>query len=421
MAETSDHEPRLCALTEPGRRFVSVVEGHLEAFRSRAQEHDRAATFPAKNLEELKESGAIAAFVPGELGGLGLDSVHDWAVAMERLGRADASTAIGLNMHLGICRNLARGWRGARARGDRASADRLGGMLRAVAAGQLVICATATEPGTDFLRPRTTASPNEAGYSIDGRKIFVTMSPVADLYALNVKIEGDGKGREDQMGFAFVPAGSKGLEPQEDWDALGMRGSGSQSVVFRSCQVPHGAIQIAGAWGGWNPGLLMGRTLGNLTLVAVFLGIAERARELAITAAKSQTQPKLNAVAAKSAGVQHLVGEMDIELWAARALLGDVARRIDTVLEEHGSETPSLELAHACMRDYQCAKWVVNQGAIHVVSRAMDVAGGGAFMSSHELSRLYRDVRAGPFMQPFSPTEAREYVGQIALGEYPPG
>jgi alkylation response protein AidB-like acyl-CoA dehydrogenase len=73
------------------------------------------------------------------------------------------------------------------------------------------------------------------------------------------------------------------------------------------------------------------------------------------------------------------------------------------------------------MRDYQCAKWTVNQNAIRIVSAAMDVCGGSAFMVGHELSRLYRDVRAGPFMQPFSPTELREYVGQVALGRPPTG
>ncbi len=165
----------------------------------------------------------------------------------------------------------------------------------------------------------------------------------------------------------------------------------------------------------------MGRTLGNVTLVAVFLGIAERARELAVEGARAQTKPKYGGASATSSGVQVLLGEIDIDLAAARGALADATRRIDDVLAEAGGAAADLETAHACMRDYQCAKWIVNQNAIRIVSHAMDVCGGAAFMSGHELSRLSRDVRAGPFMQPFSPTEAREYVGRVALGLHPDG
>ena len=106
---------------------------------------------------------------------------------------------------------------------------------------------------------------------------------------------------------------------------------------------------------------------------------------------------------------------------AARAALADVTRGIDTLLAGLDGRPPELEIAHGVMRDYQCAKWIVNQNAIRIVSRAMDVCGGGAFMGGHELSRLYRDVRAGPFMQPFAPNEARQYIGQVVLGELPTG
>ncbi len=404
--------------TEAGRRLVAIAEGHIESFRKRAPDHDREATFPVGNFEELQESGFAAAFVPERLGGLGLDSVRDWAIGIERLARGDASTAIAINMHLAISRNVAGAFAGSSAHGDAETAARNEGMLRAIAAGQLLFCATATEPGTDFLRPLTTATPKGDGWAINGRKIFVTMSPVANVYALNVRVPGQGD-EPDRMGFAFVTSSSAGIEPQGDWDALGMRASGSQSILLQDCRVPAGAIQPAATWGEWSPGLLMGRTLGNITLVGAFLGISERARELAVQGALRQTKPKYDGAVAKASGVQHRLGEIDISLAAARAILDCTTRDLDALLARPGA--PDLETAHACMRDYQCAKWTVNQNAIEIVSYALDVCGGGAFMAGHELSRLYRDVRAGPFMQPFSPTEAREYVGQVAIGQPPRG
>ena len=404
--------------TAAGRHFVEIAERHIETFRERAAGHDRDGTFPAENFEDLRKSGAVGAFVPEDLGGLGLDSVHDWATGIERLARGDASTAIGLNMHLAISRTLAQMLRAARERGDAEATARNEGMMGAIATGNLLICATATEPGTDFLRPNTTATATGDGWSINGRKIFVTMSPVAHLYALNVRVP-DPDGGPDRMGFAFIPVGTAGVTPQDDWDALGMRASGSQSIVLEDCRVPEGSVQLAGTCGEWNPGVLMGRTLGNVTLTGAFLGIAERARELAVEGARRTTKPKYDGALANAPGVQHLLSEIDIDLAAARAVLGDATAGIDALLAE--DDAPDLETAHGCMRDYQCAKWTVNQNAIAIVSRAMDVCGGGAFMSGHELSRLYRDVRAGPFMQPFSPTEAREYVGRIALGMPPVG
>jgi alkylation response protein AidB-like acyl-CoA dehydrogenase len=61
----------------------------------------------------------------------------------------------------------------------------------------------------------------------------------------------------------------------------------------------------------------------------------------------------------------------------------------------------------------------VNKNAIEIVSQSMDLFGGGGFAASNPLSRIYRDVRAGPFMQPYSPIDAREYVGRVLLEQYP--
>ncbi len=195
--------------SEAGRRFVAIAEEHQEVFRQRAGAHDRDASFAEENFEDLKRSGAVAAFVPERLGGLGLDSVQDWAAGLERLGRADSSTAIALNMHLAVSRRMAEGWRAAVASGDVAAREHNEGPLRASAGGELVICATATEAGTAFLRPSTTATRVDGGWRLDGRKIFVTLSPIANLMVLNLRVpDPEGIGSASPSCRWILPASS---------------------------------------------------------------------------------------------------------------------------------------------------------------------------------------------------------------------
>jgi alkylation response protein AidB-like acyl-CoA dehydrogenase len=105
---------------------------------------------------------------------------------------------------------------------------------------------------------------------------------------------------------------------------------------------------------------------------------------------------------------------MDVDLAAARAVLERCAAMFDRVVLE--GPIPTLEEMHEIHHELQCAKLVVNRKAIDVVDRALTVSGGAGYMSANPLSRQYRDVRAGPFMQPYSPNEAYEYIGKVALG-----
>ena len=51
-----------------------------------------------------------------------------------------------------------------------------------------------------------------------------------------------------------------------------------------------------------------------------------------------------------------------------------------------------------------------------IVNRSMTLYGGGGFVAGNTLARLYRDVRAGPFMQPWATNQAVEFIGKVALG-----
>ncbi len=396
-------------LTPQGQRFVAAAEALIPAFQSRAFEADRSGVMNESNYRDLQKNGIAAACVPEELGGFGLTCMHDWALGIAALARGDGSTAIAINMHLGVSRGMALAWRMAKARG--LPTDGAAVPLRAVAEGHMLVCATATERGTDNLHLLTEATDEGEHLRINGTKLFVTMSPLATHLGMNLRLR-DAEG--DHLATTLLPIHTPGIEPQNDWDALGMRASGSQSVKFNNVKVARSSVRKLGPWGQWSTGVLTNRAVGNLCLVATFLGMGERAFE--ITVETLDKQQRTGGSAATLPGVQHMVGEMQIELSTCRSVLTTATRAADDFL---ALEAPTLEQAHALMQDYQVAKWVVNQGAIRLVNSAMDVVGGSSFMSNHPLSRLYRDVRAGPFMQPGSRPEAREYIGQVALRRYP--
>jgi alkylation response protein AidB-like acyl-CoA dehydrogenase len=395
--------------TPAGERVIAAASDLIDPFRARADAADRANEICGENYTDMQRSGVAAAFVPEELGGFGLRSMHDWILTIATLAKGDGSAAIAISMHLSATRGLAALYRNS----EPGSPPHLRAqtILEAVAKGEVLICSTTTERGTDNLHPLSEAVWEENGWRLNGAKHFVTMSPIATHVATNVRMRNEDG---DYIANVLLPMNTEGVQPQGDWDALGMRASGSQSLTFKNCLVPHDTLRTIGPWGKWSTPVLVARTLANVPLVGAFLGIAEAAFQYALE----------GQVAAKGAssrpGVPHALAEMEISLATAQCMMSRIGTRLDDFMAEtNGGATATYEDSHELMKDYQSAKWVVNRHAIDIVSQAMDLSGGGGFMARNPLSRLYRDVRAGPFMQPYSPIDARDYMGKVLLGAYP--
>ena len=64
----------------------------------------------------------------------------------------------------------------------------------------------------------------------------------------------------------------------------------------------------------------------------------------------------------------------------------------------------------------QGSKTFINETAVKIVDGALALTGGAGYRSTHPISRLYRDVRAGAFMHPLGANRAYEFVGRVALG-----
>jgi alkylation response protein AidB-like acyl-CoA dehydrogenase len=167
----------LTARTEAGERLVAIAETLSQQLSARATEHDRDGSYPFEAIDALRgAAGYFAAPVPAELGGLGVSSAHDLVVASSRLARGDASVAIGVNMHLVAVLNMERR-RQAGARSFDAPLERIAG-------DGVVLAAAVSERGQDLTRPGTAATRTAAGWRIDGRKLFCTMSPAATTSTL---------------------------------------------------------------------------------------------------------------------------------------------------------------------------------------------------------------------------------------------
>jgi len=181
----------LSAHSAAGERLVALAEDLCDPLAAHAAEHDRAGTFPFEAIDALRAARYFAAPVPVELGGLGVSSAHDLVVASSRLARGDASVAIGVNMHLIAVLNMERRRRVAEAAGETRRARGFAASLAQIAREGVVLAAAISEPGQDLTRPATSAVRTDAGWRIDGHKIFCTMSPAATVLLTSVGFRGE--------------------------------------------------------------------------------------------------------------------------------------------------------------------------------------------------------------------------------------
>lgn len=404
---------RLQPVTEPGVHFVALAELHAAEVAAGAAERDVQGRFPVEAFAAMKASGFMSATVPVEFGGLGLASTHDLVAGLARLGRADPSVAIAANMHLVFPMVMQWLRRSNQELGETATADALGGLL-ALLGGGTIAMANITEPGTDGAHPLLEARRVDGGWLLSGRKIFSTLCEVADLFLVSARVPHDDG--TFGAGNAFVPRGSAGQEILGDWDALGMRASGSHSITYRDCFVADAFFFEGGGWGERSPFGTVIVTVGITGLLGAFLGIAEAARDSVVDMAKTRTKAPSGRPIAERPGIQLLVAEMDTDLLVCRGVLERTMGLVDRVILEGPTVDATQAVLDVVAQQLQCAKLVVNRRAVDVVDRALTVSGGAGYMSAHPLARAFRDVRAGPFMQPFSPNEAWEFIGRVALG-----
>jgi alkylation response protein AidB-like acyl-CoA dehydrogenase len=394
--------------TEPGGRLVAIAEKLSDELATRAAQHDRDGSYPFEAIDALKEARYFAAPVPVELGGLGVSSAHDLVVASSRLARGDASVAIGVNMHLVAVLNMERRRQVAVGAGQERRARGYASSLERIARAGVVLAAAISEPGQDLTRPGTTATRTESGWRIDGRKVFCTMSPAAtDLYVAVTYADGD---CVERYAYAMVPTDADGVVVHDDWDALGMRASGSNSISLEGVELPESSVR--GGFRAGDPLPYMERNLvSGLFHAAASLGIAESADEVA----RHGIGGRLNG----DARPRTQVADNAVDLAAARGVISRAATLIDRHRAANPASDGNADELSALFAEAQAAKAFVGEAAARIVDRALALSGGAGYRGGSPIARAYRDVKAGTFMHPLGANRAYDYLAHAALGEPP--
>ena len=393
----------LTARTKPGSLLVQQAEELSDAFADTVGAHDRSGAYIRDHLTTLVDHGWLSAPVPVEFGGRGVRSMHDLLVAASRLARGDAASTIGVSMHVLVVNNRVRQYLAA----DAEEQDALGAALELLVAGRVVMAAAISEPGQDLTRPSTVAVEEAGRWKVNGSKIFCTMSPAADVFMASVTVRGP---KGDRYTYVAIPSDSPGVVVHDDWDALGMRTSGSNSVSFIDVWVDASAFM-----GGFPSGSTVGLASRNLASggfhAAAALGIAESSH----TAAVERLRGRANV----DGSTRSLVADNEIDLHSARAALA----RAGIVLDEHDEEFQGRRAGDddvlAVFGEVQAAKAVVSAAAMRIVDRSLLLSGGAGFRAGTPLARAVGDVRALMFMNPLNTTRAATFLTDLALGASP--
>ncbi|MGH2350153.1 MAG: acyl-CoA dehydrogenase family protein, partial [Chloroflexota bacterium] len=243
---------------------------------------------------------------------------------------------------------------------------------------------------------------------IDGRKTYTTMAPALRFMMVSATIEG---AEGPEAGQFLLERGLPGLYVEETWDTVGMRASGSHDLVLAGVRAPAAALLSRRPYTPGDgraapaapeepsstipaapatverPARPPGEGAGWAALIpAVYLGVATAARNAAVEFARGRRPQPLGG---KSIGelpaIQRLLGEIDVALAEARALLFGTA---EAWLEAPHQRPALLPLLGA-------AKYVVTNRAVEITDKAMRVVGAAGLARSHPIQRYYRDVRAG--------------------------
>lgn len=329
--------------------------------------------WPPQVMPALSRMGFLGVTAPPELGGAGSDFFTSGLI-VQGLARWNPAVALSYAAHENLCLNNIE-----RNANDDIKRRYLPQLCNGTAIGALGL----TEPGSgsDALGSMaTTARRDGDHYVLNGRKLYITNGPVADVLLVYAKTDKD-KGAKGISAFV-IEKGYPGFQVAQKLDKMGFRGSTTAELVFDDCRVP--AANLVGVENGGVGVVMSGLDLERAIVAMINIGMAERAFELALDYAKTRKQ----------------FGKRIGDFQLVQAKLADMYTSIETMKTfsyRTLAEANDMEVGAGGRGDIHmltaASILYAAEGCTKVITDAVQIFGGAGYMRETEINRLYRATK----------------------------
>ena len=342
-------------------------------------------TFSKDNYRLLKQQRIFSALVPEEFGGGGF-SYREMCEFLSALAAHHPSTALSLSMHQHIV--AANRYNHINGRPGQA-------LLEKIAASELILISTGAG---DWLASNGELTKVEGGYQLNATKHFASGSPAGNVLVTSAPFNDPEQG---WMVFHFpVPISAEGVQVLDNWRPMGMRGSGSNSVVMKDVFVPEESIAARRPRGDFHAMWEVILPIALPLIMSVYYGVAKTAAERARARCQNSNDPV----------TPYLLGEMENALTTAEVMVKDMINIVDDF-----NFVADLDTVNEILK----RKTVAAAACKATAEKAVEACGGPGFLRDFGIESLLRDVMASHF-HPLQEKRQHLFSGSLAMDRQPP-
>ncbi|MBT9258332.1 MAG: acyl-CoA dehydrogenase family protein [Clostridiales bacterium] len=351
---------------DPSHRLLrdTVREFAEEVVAKDVRARDEARRFPEELIRPMAELGLWGLPFPETYGGAGGDTLA-LALALEELGRVDASLALTLAAHVSLAAMPIYRF---------GTEEQKRTYLIPLARGEYLGCFGLTEPdaGSDAASIETRAERRpEGGYRIRGRKLYITNAAYAGVMVLAASTSPEKKGRG--ITAFLLPKGS--FTVGRAIPKMGLHSSDTREVLLEDVAVED--HQVLGRVDDGYPIFLETLDGGRIGIGALSVGIAQGAWDVAMDYARKRRQfgralSEFQAIQFKLAALHARIETARLAVWHA-AWLRDQGRPYK--------------------KEAAIAKLLASTLAVDATREAVQILGGAGYTADYPVERYYRDAK----------------------------